>query len=310
MTDAAIETKGLRRVYRTGFFRRAVVALTGLDLRVPRGSTFGFIGPNGAGKTTTIKLLAGLSRPDGGSARIMGIDISERAARAQVGFLPERPYFYPHLKATEILELYGALVGLKAAEARRRSAALLDRVGLSEAADRRLGGFSKGMLQRIGMAQALIGDPQLVILDEPMSGLDPMGRALVRDIIGELKSAGKTVFFSSHILSDVEHLCDELALLDKGRLVTSGLIRELMGRNGGSVELVVSGLVGQPTGDNMNFEEVANRGRYRVFLASDSDSAQVLISAVMQAGGRVESLSSSHRSLEQIVVDVLHEDRQ
>jgi ABC-2 type transport system ATP-binding protein len=306
--EPAIEIQGLQRTYRSGFWRRPVVALRGLDLRVPEGTVFGFIGPNGAGKTTTIKVLAGLTRPDAGSVRVLGAPLGSRAARARLGFLPEQPYFYPHLRALEFLDFFGALYGLPASERRRRALGLLERVGLTEATDRFLKGFSKGMLQRIGMAQALIGDPDLVILDEPMSGLDPMGRALIRDIVVELKGAGKTIFFSTHILSDVEHLCDEMALLDAGTLVTSGRITDIVQANRSGFEVVAAGLE-EPADLSGEGIGLQLRPPFAVFTASDGAATQSLIASIQKAGGRIDQVRSAHRSLEQIVVQAL-ESRQ
>jgi len=200
---AAIETVGLEKTYTVGFWRkRPRRALKPLNLTVEEGEVFGYLGPNGAGKTTTLKLLMGLMSPSGGSAQILGMDISDPRVKAQIGFLPEHPYFYDYLTARELLHYYAQLSGVPAAERKRRTESALDRVGIADAADLQLRKFSKGMLQRVGIAQAILHDPKVIFLDEPMSGLDPIGRREVRDRIEGLKHEGKTIFFSTHILSD------------------------------------------------------------------------------------------------------------
>jgi ABC-2 type transport system ATP-binding protein len=242
-TDVVLKTQGLHKVFKVGFWGRHVTALESLDLEVRRGEVFGFLGPNGAGKTTTLKILMGLIYPTNGHAWILGHEIGTTSVRHQIGFLPESPYFYDYLTAVEFLRFYGQLFNLHGASLSRRIDDLLHMVGLSHVPHLQLRKFSKGMLQRIGIAQALINDPHLVVLDEPMSGLDPIGRKEVRDLILSLKEAGKTVFFSSHILHDAEVLCDRVGILVKGRLVAMGKINELVG--GGSIstiEVVVQGL--------------------------------------------------------------------
>ena len=224
----AMEAKGLGKVYRSGFFMTRIEALSGLDLAVEPGEIFGFVGPNGAGKTTTIKIFAGLQRATAGEARIFGVSCNDPRSRRRLGFLPERPYFYQHLSAREALRFYGELCELETAVNRRRSEELLERVDLVRFADVPLRKYSKGMLQRVGLCQALLHDPELVILDEPMSGLDPMGRALVAQLIREEQERGRTVFFSSHILHDVQTLCDRVAVLVGGELRAMGPISELL----------------------------------------------------------------------------------
>jgi ABC-2 type transport system ATP-binding protein len=241
---SAIEILGLQKVYRVGFWRkRQRIALKPLTLQVEEGEVFGFLGPNGAGKTTTLKLLMGLVSPTSGSARILGREIGDLAVKAQIGFLPEQPYFYDYLTARELLEYYGRLSGLTGKELSERVATMLSRVGLHDASNLQLRKFSKGMLQRIGIAQAILHDPKVVFLDEPMSGLDPMGRREVRDLIEELKQQGKTVFFSTHILSDAESLCDRVAILHLGELRRIGVVAELISDVEERVELVWQGNV-------------------------------------------------------------------
>lgn len=224
----AISTKDLGKIYRVGFFMRRVEGLRDLSLTVNPGEAFGFIGPNGAGKTTTIKILMGLHEATSGAAEIFGVPVSNPSARQRVGFLPERPYFYEHLTAREVLHFYGQLFEMDSQLRCERIAMLLERVKLSRFADVTLAKYSKGMLQRVGLCQALLHDPDLIVLDEPMSGLDPVGRALVRDLILEQRDHGKTVFFSSHILSDVEAICDKVAILVGGQLRESGRMSDVV----------------------------------------------------------------------------------
>src|SRR6266568_999135 len=225
----ALETSGLSKSYPAGLFHRARRnALDEVSLSVPRGEVFGYLGPNGSGKTTTLKLLLGLLRPDRGSARVLGMPHTDRAWRYRAGYLPENPYLYDYLTPAEYLDYAGRLFGMPASERRERSRQVLQRVGLAESARVPMRRFSKGMLQRAGLAQALLNDPELVFLDEPMSGLDPIGRHMVKEVILDLRSRGRTVFFSTHILADAESLCDRVALLRDGRLVTIGRLDEIL----------------------------------------------------------------------------------
>lgn len=224
----AIECDALTKIYRGELFQRDVKALDGISFSIEKGETFGLLGPNGAGKTTLQKLLLGIIKPTQGSGKILGLDLGSLAARKKVGYLPENPYFYFYLTGEELLKFTGELFDLSPQLNRQLSRKLLDQLGLSRAGNRQLRTYSKGMLQRIGIAQALINDPELVFLDEPMSGLDPIGRKEVKDIIISLKQQGKTVFFNSHILSDVEALCDRVGILNHGHLVSSGHIKDLL----------------------------------------------------------------------------------
>jgi ABC-2 type transport system ATP-binding protein len=240
---AAIEILGLEKTYSVGFWRKkSKCALKPLHLEVQEGEIFGFLGPNGAGKTTTLKLLMGLVFPTAGSARILGMEINHPRMKTQVGFLPEQPYFYDYLTARELLEYYGQLSGVPAKERSRKVNEMLQRVGLPDAGGLQLRKFSKGMLQRVGIAQAILHNPKVVFFDEPMSGLDPMGRREVRDLMEELKQEGKTVFFSTHILSDAEALCDRVAIIHLGELRGVGAVEELTSSIHGKVELVWQGM--------------------------------------------------------------------
>ena len=243
----AIEILGLEKTYSVGFWRkRPKRALRPLHFTVEEGEIFGFLGPNGAGKTTTLKMLMGLVYPTAGSARILGMEINDPRVKAQIGFLPEQPYFYDYLTAHELLAYYGQLSGVPRRELRPRIEAVLKRVGLPHVAGVQLRKFSKGMLQRAGIAQAILHDPKVVFLDEPMSGLDPMGRREVRDLIEQLKKEGKTVFFSTHILSDAEALCDRVAIIHLGELRSVGVVADLVSSMQDRVEIIWQGSVPAP----------------------------------------------------------------
>jgi ABC-2 type transport system ATP-binding protein len=238
----AIDILGLEKTYSVGFWRKKPrCALKPLHLSVDEGEIFGFLGPNGAGKTTTLKMLMGLVYPTAGSAKILGMDINDPRMKAQIGFLPEQPYFYDYLTAGELLNYYGQLSGVAPKERARKVREVLERVGLPDVIKVQLRKFSKGMLQRVGIAQAILHDPRIVFFDEPMSGLDPMGRREVRDLMEELKHEGKTVFFSTHILSDAEALCDRVAIIHLGELRSVGAVADLTSSIEGKIELIWHG---------------------------------------------------------------------
>lgn len=276
---------------------RRVEGLADLSIEVPQGAAFGFIGPNGAGKTTTIKILMGLHGATSGQAWILDKPVDQATARERVGFLPERPYFYSHLTARELLRFYGQLYQMDSGSLRSRSEQLLEKVGMARFADEKLGKYSKGMLQRVGLCQALLNDPDLVVLDEPMSGLDPVGRALVRDLILEQRAKGKTIFFSSHILSDVESICDQVAILVGGRLRGVGTVRELIGNRVAAVELVVSGMAEPPDGAELIRSD---SGRHRVRV--QPEAADALVAAIAQAGGKIAERIEVRADLETVLV--------
>jgi ABC-2 type transport system ATP-binding protein len=235
----AIEILDLEKSYSVGFWRkRPKLALRPLRMTIENGEVFGFLGPNGAGKTTTLKLLMGLVYPTAGTAKILGMDLDDPRVKSQIGFLPEQPYFYDHLSARELLHYYAQLSGVPGKGCSARVEHTLARVGLSDSAGVQLRKFSKGMLQRVGLAQAILHDPKLVFLDEPMSGLDPMGRREVRDLIQQLRSEGKTVFFSTHILSDAEALCDRVGVIHQGELRGVGAVAELTSQKKAQVEII------------------------------------------------------------------------
>jgi ABC-2 type transport system ATP-binding protein len=266
-----------------------------LDLEVRRGEIFGYVGPNGSGKTTTLKLLIGLLRPDRGEARGRGEPHAARGWRFRTGYMPEHPYLYDYLTPAEYLDYAGRLFGMPAARRRERTRELLALVGLERSASQPLRRFSKGMVQRAGLAQALVNDPELVILDEPMSGLDPIGRRLVRDLILGLRKAGKTVFFSTHILSDAEALCDRVGVLRAGRLIRVGALGELLRLDVEHVEVIVSGIApGAPSLGAVRHEVVGERLRLEV------EEAQLgrVITAIEAGGGRVLSVQPVRQTLE------------
>jgi ABC-2 type transport system ATP-binding protein len=236
----AIEIVGLCKQF-TGKRMNKVDALKGLDLEIAQGEVFGFLGPNGAGKSTTIKLVMGLLKPTSGTSRIMGVDSSQTESRRHVGFLPENPAFYEYLSAEEYVTFVGSQFGMESALLKSRSEEVLKRMDLWEARKRPMRGYSKGMVQRVGLAQALVHDPDVYILDEPMSGLDPIGRALVKDIILDLKKRGKCVFFSTHITDDVEKVCDRVGVIDKGQLLVVDSVTNILQRGvEGYTVLVIS----------------------------------------------------------------------
>ncbi|MCA9558350.1 MAG: ABC transporter ATP-binding protein [Myxococcales bacterium] len=280
-----------------------VHAVQGVTLSVEPGEIYGFLGPNGAGKTTTMKMLMGLIHPTAGTGTLLGRPLGDREARARLGFLPEHPYFYDHLKPQEFLEFYGQLFRLGARERRDRARALIDRVGLGYAADRPLRRFSKGMIQRIGIAQALINDPDLVVLDEPMSGLDPMGRKDVRDIIFELKQRGKTVFFSSHILQDVEMICDRVGMVVRGKVVSEGPLHALLDMPSHRIEIVLGDIddavVERLAADAPTPTRVGTQWRFAV--ESEAEVGAFVRDAIA-AGARLVSVTPQRRSLEEVFV--------
>jgi len=271
---AAIDILALEKTYSVGFWRkRPKLVLRPLTLTVNEGEIFGFLGPNGAGKTTTLKILMSLVYPSAGTARILGMELDDPRMKAQIGFLPEQPYFYDYLTAKELLKYYGQLSGVDTKQISGRAEAVLERVGLRDASNIQLRKFSKGMLQRVGIAQAILHDPKVVFLDEPMSGLDPMGRREVRTLIEQLKAEGKTVFFSTHILSDAEALCDRVAIIHLGELRRVGAIAELTASVHGKVEIVWRGALTPAAFKTMALECHTAGDTTRAVLAEESQEA-------------------------------------
>jgi ABC-2 type transport system ATP-binding protein len=306
-----LKTENLRKTFKVGFWGRKVTALEGLDLEVRQGEVFGFLGPNGAGKTTTLKMLMGLIYPTSGKAWLFGKDIGNSDAKSRLGFLPESPYFYDYLTGAEFLAFYGHLFGLRGAPLQRRIAELFELVGMTHARDLQLRKFSKGMLQRIGIAQALINDPELVVLDEPMSGLDPIGRKEIRDLILRLKETGKTIFFSSHILHDAELLCDRVSILVKGRLVAMGRITDLVGAASmQSIEVVVEGLGSSGLAQVRPLaDKVTVHGERALLVLNGQEQVDLLLDSMRAEKAKLISLTPHNSSLEDLFMREVHGQR-
>ncbi|HUY15439.1 MAG TPA: ABC transporter ATP-binding protein [Terriglobia bacterium] len=296
----AVETTDLSKDYRLGFWRkRSKRALDHLNLQVEAGETFGLLGPNGAGKSTTLKILFRFIFPTSGQATLLGHDLSDLSVRSKIGYLPENPCFYDHLTAEEFLRFAADLFGLSKAESRNRTGRLLDRVGLTDHRKLPLRKFSKGMVQRLGIAQALVNNPDLIFLDEPMSGLDPIGRREVRNLILELRQEGKTVFFSTHILSDAETLCDRVAILDHGRLQGCGELRKILGIEVAATEMVLE----DPPAEVLRAMKplartmVRTGDRVRIEFPAEVETGTVL-NIALRSGARVISVNPLKVSLE------------
>jgi len=299
MSDHAIEIRDLSKYFRTPMTQRRISVLQGIDLTIARGEIFGFLGPNGAGKTTTIKILNNLVFPTSGCAFIFGRPTSDMQVRNRLGYLPEHPYFYPHLTGSELLDFCCRIFGLKRADRRERITHLLSRVGLQGAGDVLVAKYSKGMVQRLGLAQALVNDPQLVIFDEPMEGLDPLGRRDVKNIMFDLKKQGKTVFFSTHILPDVEAVCDRVGILLRGRLSRVGRIDELVRQHVESIELTATGLEEKDVlliaRKAVRVHQVGTEARF--VFGTTADAAQAT-EHIRKLGGRLISLVPQSKTLE------------
>ncbi|HEX2732448.1 MAG TPA: ABC transporter ATP-binding protein [Polyangiaceae bacterium] len=302
--SALVSVEGLHKSYRQGFWMRRVEAVSGISFTVEAGHIFGFLGPNGAGKTTTIKVLTGLIRPTSGDARLFGIPVRDPRARTRVGFLPENPYVYPYLSPREFVQLCAQLSGLKASIARQQTNQVLERVGIAYAADRAARKLSKGMLQRTGLAAALVADPELLILDEPMSGLDPTGRKEVRDLILEERARGRTVLFSTHILSDVEAMCDEVAILKRGKVVVQGKLSELLGRDAtASTEVVLLRASEALENYCKQNDLLVQRNAERVaVIVSQATHLDTLLRIALDTGAQIVEVTPRHESLEKLFV--------
>jgi len=296
----ALETRGLTKDYPTGsLLQKMKRALHPLDLEVEEGETFGLIGPNGAGKTTTLKLLLGLVFPTGGEARIMGRPLGDPEVKQQIGYLPEQPYFYDYLTGRELLNYFGQLFGLSRQERDVRSRELLEKTGMTDAADVPLRKYSKGMTQRLGIAQALVNRPRLVFLDEPMSGLDPVGRREISHLIRELHDSGTTVFFCSHILSDVEQLCDRVAILNRGKLIEAGRLTDIIDVSLHAVEVVVEGL--SPELEKRiaaSFREIRPHGPRSHISFPDIPSFEKALPVLIEGGAHLVSVNPVKETLE------------
>jgi ABC-2 type transport system ATP-binding protein len=303
VADSLIQVDGLRKVYRQGFWMRRVEAVRGISFAVSRGEAFGFLGPNGAGKTTTIKILMGLMRPTGGNVSLFGLPVPDRKTREKVGFMPENPYVYPYLTPREFVATCARLSGLRGAVLKDRVERVLTQTGIAYAAAREVRKLSKGMLQRTGLAAALVADPELLVLDEPMSGLDPVGRREVRDMIMEERRQGRTIFFSTHILTDVPLLCDHMAILQKGQTVLSGKLDELLRREVRRTDVTLDG-------DHAEFREACEkrgltarteRGRL-VIEVQGSEPVSSLLEDALAKKLRVLEVAPRYDTLEDLFV--------
>jgi ABC-2 type transport system ATP-binding protein len=299
----ALKITDLRKSFGTGFIPRKKEILKGIGLEVAEGEIFGYLGPNGAGKTTTIKCVLGLIFPDAGTVEIFGRPHLAPKARERVGFLPENPYFYDYLTAREFLAFYADLFLLGKAEKEARIASLLGLVGLEKAAGLQLRKFSRGMLQRVGLAQALINDPSLVILDEPLGGLDPLGRKEIRDLIVRFKKEGKTVFLSSHILQDIEMICDRVAVIIGGCIVNQGSLHDLISERVLFTEVTVSGL--EPGALAGLGESLSVRGGKVLLKIYEEDKVERVLELVREKKGRLDSLVPRTETLEDIFVNMV-----
>jgi ABC-2 type transport system ATP-binding protein len=306
MTAPAIETENLTKKYPYGFLHlKKRASLEGLNMQVETGEVFGFIGPNGAGKSTTIKLLIGLIFPDAGSARILGKPISDVETHRDIGYLPEQPYFYDYLTATEVLDYFARFYDSTASDRKARVQQMLRKVGLETARKIQLRKYSKGMLQRVGLAQAILHDPQLVILDEPMSGLDPVGRREVRDIILELKRDGKTVMFSTHILSDAETLCDRVGVIVGGKLRGVGAPGQIVDMKTQGMEILFE-LVAESTAPLLaRATRTGGQGRLQV----PEEELYAAIEQLRAAGAKIHSITQVKATLEEFFMNLVEADR-
>ncbi len=303
MSRPVLVVERLAKTYAVGFLRKKVHAVVDVSLSVEPGEIFGLLGPNGAGKTTTLKVLMGLVRPSAGRVELLGQPVGSLEAKRRLGYLPESPYFYDYLTGRELLVFMAKLFGLPRREARRRADALLEQVGLAQAADLALRRYSKGMLQRVGVAQALVNDPELVILDEPMTGLDPLGRKDLRELIASLRQAGKTVLLSSHILSDVELLADRVAILVRGRSVDVGPLPELLDARTLSTELVLTGASAELLAAIAELGHTVRRSGDRVQVTvTGSDAPDALVDLCRKHGASIAEVAPRKESLEDVVV--------
>ncbi|MBV9863842.1 MAG: ABC transporter ATP-binding protein [Abitibacteriaceae bacterium] len=308
-TDIIIQTDGLSKVYRPPFARVGKTALENLTIDVRRGEIFGLVGPNGSGKTTTLKLLLGLIKPTSGSITIFGRGPQNVAVKKRIGFLPDGPYFYDHLNSYEVLDFYGRLFGYDKAERNRRTAELLDTVGLNPADRKRvIRTYSKGMVQRVGLAQALINDPELLFLDEPTTGLDPIGARSMKDAILQVRDSGKTVLLCSHLLADVQAICDRVAILSEGKLVKFGTVRDLVGPSQ-SFEVFAAGL------DSKVLQNAAQQGySYEdqngnsIFHATSSEQLDDILTFIRNSNGRTLDVKGHSETLEDVFVRSVRSD--
>ena len=301
--NTALKIESLHKSFKTGFIPKKKTILKGISLSVNAGEIFGYLGPNGAGKTTTIKCILGLIFPDKGLIEVLGYPFLSLKAKEKLGFLPENPYFYDYLSASEFIDFYARLFGIKRTERPAKIRNLLRLVGLEKTAHIPLRKFSRGMLQRIGFTQALINDPDIVLLDEPLSGLDPIGRKEIRDIIVRLKEEGKTVFLSSHILQDIEMICDRVAILVEGEIINQGKITELISEKILFTEIVLSGV--NPDDLTSLGGNVSTQGGRTLLKIHDEDRIERIFKLIQSSGGKIHSLIPRTQTLEDIFVGMV-----
>ncbi len=307
----AVSIRGLKKTFKTDLGKKPTQALRGLSLDVPPGEILGFLGPNGAGKTTTIKILVGLLKPDEGQAGIFGFPVDHIGARTRLGYLPELPDFYDYLRPYEFLTHCAQVSGLNPTAIRKKVPELLERVGLDPNDRRQLRKYSKGMLQRVGICQTMLADPDLYILDEPMGGLDPLGRRWVKDWIQELGKTGKTVFFSSHVLAEAEAVCHRVALIHKGRLLTQGSMQEIRKIHAGGWEIVVEGnAILADTSIAAQSEKIEPAGTESLLSPKADTGPEGLLKLLLERGYIIRSVSQRQASLEEVFVRTLKADSQ
>jgi ABC-2 type transport system ATP-binding protein len=306
-TSFAIVADNLSKTYRGGFWlEQQINSLASCSLSIPKGETFGLLGPNGAGKTTLLKILLGIIPPTTGQGQILGFPLGDRSCKQKIGYLPENAYYYDYLTGWELLDFVGSLFGIPCNQRRQRIAELVDLVGLSQATARKkqLRQYSKGMVQRIGLAQALINEPEVIFLDEPMSGLDPVGRYQVREIILLLKQQGKTVFFNSHILADAELICDRVGILNKGELIAFGKLTDLLGSDGGYRVAGTGGNAADLQGWLTGLEWQDNH--WSGYLSGEYDR---FLPALVDMGAVLTEMKRSHQTLEEFFIDQIRKPR-
>lgn len=308
MNDNIIELNGIKKTYRLGFSRKYKSAIEDLSLDVGHGEIFGLLGPNGAGKTTTLKILLGFVFPDGGTGTLLGKPLGDRKTRGEIGFLPEQPYFYTYLKAEKALYTYGKLFGMSHNAIKSKSAELLDLVGLNPNSHLTLDKYSKGMLQRFGIAQALINDPELVIMDEPSSGLDPIGQKEVRDILLQLRDQGKTIFLSSHQLSEVENICKGVCIVNHGRSIKEGNLSDMLVSRD-TERVVLCGDTSVDTSQLAALSKNLKTGDGRVELEVDRGKLYAVLDVARELGLDLLISEPSRRSLEDIFLELVQDTK-